>query len=199
MASANEIFQVKPSLYFWQVYEPSVKCDLSSHAYRSRAGLVLFDPAPLTTAALKELKSYGPPVAIILTNANHERAALFYRKHFEIPIIAAPESKPGLTLLPDVFIQFEESIYGLRPVSLAGSVAGETAFLAPEGILFVGDSLIHLHKGLELLPDKYCTDPRLNRESLRKLTNLSFDTIAFAHGTPLLSHAREKLRQLVGT
>lgn len=197
MISANEIFQINPSLYFWQIYEPAVKCDLSSVAYRSSAGLVLIDPVPLTSQALKELTSYGQPVAVILTNANHERAAQFYHRTFNLPIIAAPEARPGLSLLPDVILQFEELIYGLRPIPLTGAVAGETAFLAPEGILMVGDCLIHLNRGLELLPDKYCLNPKQMRDSLQQLLSLSFDTVTFAHGIPLVKGAREKLRSIL--
>ena len=66
-------------------------------------------------------------------------------------------------------------------------------------MLALGDAVINLdsEKGLELLPDKYCDDPRENRRSLEKLLALDFHILTFAHGLPVTQRAKEKLRALL--
>ena len=59
MARAEEIQEVRPGLYFWQAYEPSVKVDLSCCARQTARGLVFIDPIPLAKEALEELLSVG--------------------------------------------------------------------------------------------------------------------------------------------
>jgi hypothetical protein len=38
MRAAPEIAQIRPDLWFWQTYDPAVKCDLSSCAVRTQKG-----------------------------------------------------------------------------------------------------------------------------------------------------------------
>jgi hypothetical protein len=55
-----------------------------------------------------------------------------------------------------------------------------------------------VERGLELLPDRYCTDPRRLRESLSRLTQVPFQRAVFAHGEPILKDASQHLRALLG-
>ncbi len=83
-------------------------------------------------------------------------------------------------------------------IPLPGGGPGETAFLAPEGYLFLGDAVINLEShGLALLPKKYCRNERENRASLQKLLDSEFSIVSFAHGTPLRRQAKERLRALL--
>jgi glyoxylase-like metal-dependent hydrolase (beta-lactamase superfamily II) len=87
---------------------------------------------------------------------------------------------------------------GLQALPIPGAVAGETAYLTPEGYLFLGDAVINLEShGLALLPDKYCRDPRQNRLSLKTLLDYEFSIVTFAHGLPLRQQAKERLRALL--
>jgi glyoxylase-like metal-dependent hydrolase (beta-lactamase superfamily II) len=64
--------------------------------------------------------------------------------------------------------------------------------------MVVGDALINFEPhGFGLLPAKYCLDPSLMRQSLRKLLDYAFDRMLFAHGTPILSGARARLERLL--
>jgi glyoxylase-like metal-dependent hydrolase (beta-lactamase superfamily II) len=198
MAHADEIIQVSPRLAFWQAYEPKVKCDLGCVAYRSDSGWLLVDPIPLGKDGLEELLEQEEPRAVLLTNGNHERAADWYRKQFHIPVICSPQAKKDLEIKPDVILQFEETLYGVEPIHIPGATPGETAYLSKDGILMLGDCVINLGKGLELLPDKYCTDSRQNFASLQQLALRQFHTITFAHGLPLTTNAQTQLRSLVG-
>lgn len=66
--------------------------------------------------------------------------------------------------------------------------------------MIIGDALINFEPyGFTFLPDKYCSDARELRASLRKLQSLSFERMLFAHGTPILANARERLTQLLAS
>jgi hypothetical protein len=61
-----------------------------------------------------------------------------------------------------------------------------------------GDAVVNLDgRGLELLPDKYCTDPAQLRNSLRSLREISFENALFAHGTPLIGSAAARIAGLL--
>ena len=61
-----------------------------------------------------------------------------------------------------------------------------------------GDALINFGAhGFSLLPAKYCSNPRRMRASLQTLSRLRFERMLFAHGTPILSGAAARLRNLL--
>ena len=65
--------------------------------------------------------------------------------------------------------------------------------------MVVGDALINFEPyGFGLLPAKYCRDFKRMRQALTKLLDYSFERILFAHGTPILAGARERLEKLLG-
>jgi glyoxylase-like metal-dependent hydrolase (beta-lactamase superfamily II) len=86
---------------------------------------------------------------------------------------------------------------GLKVVYLPGSADSEVAFYARQsgGIVMMGDALLHLpnKKGLALLPEQYCEDKKLARQSLKKLLELDFKTVTFAHGEPLVDNAKKQI------
>jgi glyoxylase-like metal-dependent hydrolase (beta-lactamase superfamily II) len=67
-------------------------------------------------------------------------------------------------------------------------------------ILVVGDAVVGDPPGrCKLLPDKVVDDPGGLRESVRSLLALDFDILLPGDGTPILSDAKERLRNLVDT
>jgi hypothetical protein len=198
MARADEIHEVRPGLYFWQAYEPAVKVELSCCACRTRHGLVFVDPIPLAKLALEELLEAGPAAAIVLTNGNHARAAAEYRKRLSIPIYAHADAVQELGLAVDHLVSDGETVMDeLTVAHLPGSAVGEIA-LSGHGTWHLGDALIHLPPmGFSLLPDKYCDDPKELRRSVEKLLRIPFEVLTFAHGLPIVAHARQRLSQLL--
>ena len=198
MPRADEFQQVTDGLYFWQAYDPAVKVDLSSCARRTARGLVFIDPIPLARAALAELCEVAAPAAIILTNGNHARAAAEYRKRFSIPILAHAAAGAELGISVDQEIADGETVLDeITVTALPGAAPGEIA-LHTGGALHVGDALIHLAPhGFALLPEKYCADAKEMRASLGKLLRFPFEVLTFAHGLPLVFHARQRPVQLL--
>ncbi len=199
--TATSIQEIGPGLLYWSAYCPRVKTDLCCAAWKSPDGWVLVDPVLLSEEAWEETfgaeDGAAKPVAIVLTNGNHDRAAMHYRKKLGIPIHAAPEAEETLDATVDVELS-DAPVHGLKPIPIPGGGPGETAFLSPDGCLFLGDAVINLDShGLALLPKKYCRDEKESRASLRKLLDHEFSLVIFAHGTPLRRQAKERLRALL--
>ena len=200
MRPVEEIQPVNDRLIFWQGYDPAVKVDLSSHALLTSGGWVIIDPIPLRQEALDELLSGKNVVAILITSANHERAAAAFKKRCSAPVVAHREAAPGLTIVPDQFLEDGADFLGLTVISLPGFVPGEIALHTPGhgGVMLMGDALINLQPGgLAILPDKYCSDARTARKSLQKLVALSFELVTFAHGLPITTGAKLQIGNLL--
>jgi hypothetical protein len=199
MTRADEFHRVSEDLFVWEAYEPEVKCELTSCAVRVGDGLVLVDPIRLAADALDELCAAAPPIRIVCTNANHARAADFYRRRFCIPVAAHAAAIEEIDVEVDESLGDEVRIEGLLEVChIPGAPDGEIALRTPGGIVCVGDALIHLPgTGFDLLPGKYCRDEKLMRASVRKLLRWDFSVLTFAHGLPIVSNARPRLETLI--
>jgi len=200
-AHAEEYQTLAEGVFHWSFYNPAVKCEMGSTALLVPNGLVVIDPSPLAEAAWNELMAMGPLRAILLTNGNHVRIAAELRTKYHVPIVVAPDTRRDIDeLKADVLLMPNELLYGIAAISIPGATPGETAFYYPPyGVLIVGDAVINtgVEKGLEFLPDKYCTDAKQNRESLKALLGLGFDILIPAHGAPITNQAKEKLRALL--
>jgi glyoxylase-like metal-dependent hydrolase (beta-lactamase superfamily II) len=196
---APEFTQLSPTLYWWSVYDSKCKCEFSSVAYQNRSSLVFVDPIRLEKGALQTLARLGKPALIALTGGTQLRAAAWYRQQFKIPLAVTPDARGELKpARADVFILPHEEVHGLKPIFIPGASVGETAYLTADGVLILGKAVVNAgEKGLQLLPDKYCVNVKQNRESLNKLLELDFHTLAFAHGQPIKVRAKERLAQLL--
>ena len=197
MPTADEFQKVTDRLYFWQVYDPAVKADLSCCARRGPGGLIFIDPIPLEEASLESLVAESAPLGIVLTSGNHARAAEAYRSRFSIPVYAHLAAEPHLGLCIDQRVAENDRLFdALTVIELPGAAPGEIA-LYDESTLHVGDALIHLPPhGLAILPEKYCSDPRELRVAMQKLLRFRFQILTFAHGFPIVNQASSRLAQL---
>jgi len=199
-AHADEFQAISESLYHWSVFNPEVKCEVGCTALKVGSGWVIIDPVPLADAAWKDLLALAPVRAILLTNGNHVRDAIALRDKHHVPVATAPETRRDITeLKPDVILLPNELLYGITAIAIPGATPGETAFHSNTGVMVLGDAIINtnLERGLEFLPDKYCTDAKQNRASLATLLKFEFHTLTFAHGAPVTLHAKEKLAALL--
>ena len=196
MKCAPEYDEVRPGLYYWQVYEPAVKTDLSCCAVETREGLVFCDPAPLGPQPLAELTAGRKPRGIVLTNGNHERNAAVLARQYEIEIWAATRARGEVAATR--WFEPGERLFGeMDAVSLAGFAPGETALWIGE-TLILGDAIINIAPyGFAVLPEKYCADAKAGRESLKQLLLRRVSVLCFAHGLPIVSGAQPKLDRLL--
>lgn len=197
MKPVPEYSTVRPGLFHWQGYESEVKCECSSTAIVTSAGLIFIDPIPLSKEALQELvtESFSAPAAVVLTSGNHQRESLVFAKRFGMPVFASVDA--GQDIIADQRFVAGDSVAGMETIALPGFGPGETAFLC-EGVLILGDALINLEPhsekgGLRRLPEKYCLDKKAAHRSLAILKALKPEILCFAHGTPIVEDAAERL------
>jgi hypothetical protein len=201
MPVACDLYQPASGLFIWQCYDPTVKADLCSSAAVASEELYVADPILLEASQLNRLRRVARPAGIVVTNANHQRAALYYSKELSVPILAQGESfrgkkPPRFTKIADGAKICDE----LEVIGIEGAVAGEIALYHPSngGTLVVGDALINFQPlGLALLPRKYCQNEKQMRRSLGRLLTCQAERLLFAHGTPILSGASARLRDLL--
>ena len=197
MKPVTEYSTIRPGLFHWQGYEPAVKCDCSSTALVTEAGLIFIDPIPLADDALKDLvaESFSTPAAVVLTSGNHQRESLSLAKRFGIPVFA-PENA-GEDIIADQRFRSGDPVAGMESIALPGFGPGETAFIY-EGALLFGDALINLEpEGMRLLPEKYREDKKQSIRSLAALSGLKPLILLFAHGNPITQKAADRLAGLL--
>ena len=196
-----EIQPLSPGLWIWQDYDPQIKTELFSTALRAQSGLYLVDPIPLPDAEITKLSASGPIGGIFVTNANHQRAAPEYSERLSVPLFAHGDafggSKPThfQSLAGDAAIKSD-----LEAIEIEGAAPGEIALYhaANGGTLIFGDAVINFEPyGFTFLPKKYCRNEKQMRSSLRQLLEKPDERMLFAHGTPILSGATSRLRQLL--
>ena len=199
MKPVPEYSTVRPGLFHWHRYEPAVKCDCSSMAIVTPAGLIFIDPIPLADEALKELvaESFSAPAAVVLTSGNHQRESLSLAKRFGIPVFAPADA--GDDIIADQLFRSGDPVAGMESIDLPGFGPGETGFLH-EGALIFGDALINLEpEGLRLLPEKYREDKKKSLRSLAALKGLKAQILFFAHGNPIIQNAGSRLAGCLAT
>ena len=200
MVISQALQNITPGVWTWHAYDENVRTELFGTAVMADAGLVLIDPIRLHEPGVEELALHKPVAAIVLTNENHSRAALWFRGRFGTPIFAHPESVGSLTVAVDGMLGEARNVAGnLRVLEIPGAALGEIALLHPRGSLHFGDAVVNLEStGLAPLPDKYCTDPKRLRESLQRLPVEGVEVVTFAHGFALSQGGGAMVRALGG-
>lgn len=195
MKPIPDYHQITNDLFVWQGFDPSSKVDCASTAVRTPEGFVLIDPIRLEEQALARMVDDDRVAAILLTSGNHERASAYEKKRLDVPVLAPHGAEQDLTA--DRWVAGEETIFGvLRAVPLPGAGPGETAYLFGD-VLILGDALVNLD-GVGVLPEKYCSDAAQLVRSLRRLAELEFDTVCFAHGLPIVGGAKARVLAAIG-
>jgi glyoxylase-like metal-dependent hydrolase (beta-lactamase superfamily II) len=193
-----EFCRVSTAFAIWYTYDPTVKADLFSTAFAARNELTVVDPIVLPDPYRTELDSLGRIANVVVTNANHLRDTLNFS--YSASIFAPSELNAELTL--NHALSDGLQVGPFRAIKIDGAADGEFALYHPDdsGALIVGDALINFEPhGFDLLPRKYCADQRRMIRSLRRLLDLDFNRIFFAHGNPIVTRARERLASLLSS
>lgn len=188
-----------PGVRRWHAFNPAIRVEWACHALQTSDGSwVMVDPIGGPADLGWHGKGRGEVVAIIATNGNHERAALEWERETRVRLWAASGSglnSPAWHQLPlgpgwqdDWVVE-----------DLTGGGPGEVALRIPGMDLMVfGDAVVNLAgRSLELLPDRYCTDPARLRESIRRLVHTPFGRAVFAHGNPIEDGASRRIGSLL--
>jgi glyoxylase-like metal-dependent hydrolase (beta-lactamase superfamily II) len=201
MRAVSDFDRITPNIAIWHGYDSAVKAGLYSTCLITPSGSYFIDPIPLRSEALGKLVGADRVAGIIVTNCNHHRESAEFAKQSSVPVFAHAETfshKP-----PCVFRKVadgDEICSGLRVIGIQGAAEGEIVLhYAPDGgTLIVGDALINFGSyGFTFLPRNYCTNEKQMRRSLQKVLDYQAERIFFAHGTPILSGASDRLKSLL--
>jgi glyoxylase-like metal-dependent hydrolase (beta-lactamase superfamily II) len=199
----SDFDRIASNIAIWHDYDPGVKAELYSTSLTTSEGMYLIDPTPLEKEALDELIGPNRVAGIVVTNSNHHRISAQFAEQLSAPIFARCETFPDKTAQQTRSVaDGDEICNGLRVIGIEGVAAGEIAlhYLPGGGTFVVGDALINFEPyGFVLLPAKYCSNEKEMRRSLQKLLDYEAERILFAHGTPILAGASDRLRGLLGS
>lgn len=193
---AKKIETVVPGILRWRTHDERIDWHSDAGAVVEGGRSVLIDPLPLEEKALEAL---GTVEAICLTSAGHQRAAWSFRKRFGAKVYA-PARAEGLDEEPDAtFVDGGALPLGLKAIHAPAIHKAGYALLAKQGggTLFCGDILVLEGKDLMFVPDKYLEDRSLPRKTARMLLDYNFSILFSAHGDPITSGAKDRIRKLL--
>jgi hypothetical protein len=200
------IREVLPGVHHWTAIHPRIRLPVDSY-YIEPARLVLDPMVP--REGLEWFEQRVSPDQIVLTNRHHLRQAEQFVEAFGCPIRC---SYPGLHEFdhgPEVegFAFGDELAPGVTAHQLGAICPDDTALhvrVGDRGALAFADGLTRPRGGsLCFVPGFLIgNDPPAVRaglrEALRRLHDLEFDSLLFAHGDPLIGDGREALGDFLG-
>jgi hypothetical protein len=205
LASHRPIRELLPGVHHWTAIHPRIRLPVDSY-YIEPAGVVLDPMVP--REGLKWFEQRATPSQIVLTNRHHLRHSELYAEAFGCSIRCSDaglhEFERGLKV--EGFAFGEELAPGITAHELGAICPDDTAIhirTADAGALAFADGLTRPRGGgLTFVPGFLMgNDPSAVRaglrESLRRLLDLDFDNLLFAHGEPLIGGGRVALREFV--
>lgn len=200
----TEIAEILPGVLHWSARHPKIRQLV--HSYYVVDAAAAIDPM-VPEGVAEELRRRGPPQRVLLTNRHHYRQSDRLADAFACPVLCP---KPGLHEFeggPEV----EGYAYGdeVAPRITAhevGAICPDDAALhirVGPGALAFADAVIRWEGELAFVPDFLIDDPQRTKrgivDSLRRLRELEFDVLLFAHGEPLVGGAREALAEFIAS
>jgi glyoxylase-like metal-dependent hydrolase (beta-lactamase superfamily II) len=193
--------EIVPGIFTWPWFSEPHGYNFNGHFIKHPDGNLCVDPVEPSDEDMAEMVKHGV-ARIVITNRNHSRAANRIRARTGArtaihPADAAHARKEGAEL--DDGLKIGEKVGPFLVVGAPGKSLGEVVLHWPERkILLVGDATVGDPPGkCKLLPDKVVDDPSRLRESARALLALDFDTLLVGDGAPILTSAKDRLRELV--
>ena len=184
------------------------------HAVQTEEGLVLIDPFNLSCETTRQLEAIGTPGHVLITNLNHDRDAMDYRRRYGAKIWGHRDLSNYFKFKFDFVFDDGDTVPGdLEAIHLPGTFRGETVFLDSRegGSLIAGDAIFNVNldefglagnamgaigwpDGLSTMPRFLMRDEKRAIKSYEKLLERDFTRIFMTHGKPVLDDAKAPLR-----
>lgn len=198
--------ELRAGVYSWRVWRPGSFKGVSFNGTYLVQGeeRVVVDPPPLNAWELEHMDALGAPTLILITNANHFRAAPQLKARHPAARLLVPAadrdaifaSEPEAGCVDGVFHP-GEVLAGLEVIGLEHQKSpGESALFDPvRELAILGDAMIGTPAGsLSLLPAAKYADLEAAREGLRVLGQRPIDALILGDGEPVLRGARGALQ-----
>ncbi|MDX1660530.1 MAG: hypothetical protein R3326_01955 [Gemmatimonadota bacterium] len=196
--------QVKTGVWHWASMHEGIGQPVHSHYVVTGNEGVVIDPR-VPDEGLEWFEERTAPTHALLTNRHHYRHAERFRERFGLTVWCNEngmhEFDAGEEVEP---FEFGRQLPGgFTAVEVGVLCDEETAYHRPESkLVALGDSVISWEGELGFVPDDYLgEDPDAVKTGLRRslegLLDRDFDTLILAHGEPLVSDARDRLREFL--
>lgn len=191
--------QLLENVWAWRVWKAGAFRGVSFNGTFLVAGeeRIVVDPPPLNDWEHEHLADLGAPTHVVVTNANHLRAAPALRDRYGAKLLVPAADGDRIQVDADGTFADGDAIGPLTVVGLADQkTPGESGLHWGERkLLVLGDALIGTPRGgLSLLPAAKYADVVRAREGLRRLTELEVDALVLGDGDPILSGGGTALR-----
>lgn len=185
-------------VYSWSVFSEEKQLDFNGLYLACAAGPVVIDPPPPSDADVQEMERLGPPRHIVLTNADHRRAAPEVRDRFGASLWIHAGDAPLVDCPVDAtFTDGDVLAEALQILHVPnGKTPGESAvYWGARKILILGDAIIGRPAGgLGMLPPQKFADPDAAFAGLQRLGALDVDALLLGDGASILTGGGEVLR-----
>jgi glyoxylase-like metal-dependent hydrolase (beta-lactamase superfamily II) len=195
--------EIVSGILTWPWFSEAHGYNFNGYLVRDAAGALCIDPVE-PPADILEAIAREQVGRILISNRNHVRAANRIRGRTGARTLihradADYARRQGAEI--DGELRVGETIGPLVVLGVPGKSAGEVAFHWPEHrLLVVGDAVIgHPPGACSLLRERVMDDPTALRASVRHLLEIDFDCLLVGDGEPIVTGAKERLRELVAS
>jgi hypothetical protein len=194
--------EIVPGIRTWSVFNVDKGMNFNGWYVLRGATAVVVDPPQPTDDVLAEIARLGRPVALILTNRHHTRAAAAIRAAFGCPLWVHEDDRGLMETPVDRTYRDGDVIEcGLTVHTVRGSkTPGESSLLfdGPVRSLIVGDAVLGKPPGaLSLLGPPLINDAARAIDGLARLAELDFEALLLGDGEPIVEGGRRALSRFV--
>ena len=189
-------------LYSWSVFDEEKQFDFNGHLWVRPEGNVMIDPVPMGPGDRAQLDALGGATTIVLTNRDHDRAAVGFRQQLGAQLVAHAAEAGQFDFPIDRTVADGEAIVpDLRALHLEhGKSPGEMALIWRGGeVAFIGDFVWGAPAGRLTLgaPPKVSDHARALLQLRKLLAIRPLDALLLGDGHSLYTGAREALLMLL--
>jgi glyoxylase-like metal-dependent hydrolase (beta-lactamase superfamily II) len=195
--------EIVPDVLTWSRPSERHGYDFNRYLVRHPQGNLCVDPVEPSEAVLNQIAAIGA-TRILLTNRNHTRAANLFCSRVGARTAIHPKDadyahSQGAQI--DDSFDVGERIGPLQVIGIPGKSPGEVGlFWQERNLLIVGDAVIGNPPGrYGLLPEKVIDDPLQLKQSLQAMLALDFDTLLMGDGSSIVSHGKDRLKELLAS
>jgi hypothetical protein len=191
--------EIARGIYHWRTYHEGIGSQVSSY-YVEPAATVIDPMEPEAGFGWFEGRNLD---RVVLSNRHHYRQSDRFHARFDVPVLVVEQGLHEVQGRPGVesFAFGDEVAPGITAHPIEPSWPDEGALhvaLGP-GLLVIADGAMHYGEDLHFVADEHLgEDPPKVRELLRhgygRLLDLEFDTLLFAHGTPVVGDGKAALK-----
>ncbi len=189
-----------PGISGWSWFSEEKQIDFNGYFLNVGEHRILVDPPPMTALDQTQVRHGGQIDYILLTNRDHLREAIPYRKEFTCRVYLPERDAPEMDIKADqTYADGELLPGGIWVIQLEHQKSpGESALFIQQGkgVLIVGDALWGKPAGsVSMLPAEKYHDIHKAREGLRRLLKYNFDSLLVGDGASIMTGAKPIVEQ----